>query len=56
MPPAVELDAADVAFANCLLLAECFQAPCLEQTDTVLDDRPPGDPVAPSVRTEQLLL
>lgn len=56
MPPAVELDAADIAFAPLALLTASHEAAAHDDAETVRDDRPPGDPVAPSVRTERLLL
>ena len=56
MPVAVELDAAEVAFAPLALLTEPVETLRLDEIDDVLDDKPPGDPVAPSVRTERLLL
>ena len=56
MPPSVTLDAAAVTFAPLALLAEAYEPAVFDEHDLLVDERPPGDPVAPSVRTERLLL
>ena len=56
MPAGLALEAAQITFAPLALLTESFETAPLDRITFALDERPPGDPVAPSVRTERLLL
>lgn len=56
VPASVTLEAARVAFAPLALLVEPVATTRLDEIEVLPDEAPPGDPVAPSVRTERLLL